>query len=249
MLNPTEMETNFNHPATDRLHDDLLRHTAQLKEKKDNLILSETEKTDLAERYSKALSRLWKDTGNNYDAIETLSNCLLELNKTLPAEQKVRPKFSDVIFIANSGAPGNFAYCDMQNVTFINITFCDWEAANLKGATFQNCIFGENTCCSAYNFESVKSVNACTFEMLLSEIDELTDKLEENSQQEISQANMHVIRMKNEDTQKIKNLKGQLRSLQTGHQASSSFRFFSSPEGKALNNESCLAEQSLHGFN
>lgn len=34
MLNATETETNFNHPATDRLYDDLLRHTTQLKEKK-----------------------------------------------------------------------------------------------------------------------------------------------------------------------------------------------------------------------
>lgn len=171
---------------------------------------------------------------------------MFEINNTLPVEQTIRPTFSDMTFTANGDAPGNFSYCDMQDVTFINVEFTEWEASKLKGASFQNCIFGENTTCSASKFKKAKNVDSCTFELPVTELDELTGKLKGDSREEISQANMHVIQMKIKDTQKIQDLKTKLRSLQTGHQASSSSRFFDAPRDEILDSESRPA--TLHKY-
>jgi hypothetical protein len=163
-----ETVTNFNHRPTDRLYNDLQQHTDQLKQKtKSNL--SEVEKTDLAERYEKALPRLWRecdksyandddddDKSSYYNAINKLSDCLYKLNEALPVGQEIRPKFSNKTFddelsddenftFNGRGRAPNFAYCDMEKVTFINVDYSESGSLTLKGATFEECIFGNDS--------------------------------------------------------------------------------------------------------
>lgn len=80
-----------------RLYCDLLRMSEKSRYYLDNpQALSKKGKINLAKRcdefagiYSKVFCELWKKARENYDDIETLSNCLYETNQILPIQRTV----------------------------------------------------------------------------------------------------------------------------------------------------------------
>lgn len=195
------------------LYCDLLRIKAKGQE--GALLLSDSKKAKLAERYSETLSLLWKHAGENDNDIEKLSKALLEINRILPDGKKIRPQFSNERFKADGGAPGNFSFCDIDNMKFISVNFAAWQDYKLQGTTFSNCDFGKETNFEADNFKLVYGCDDCTFKEPLAEIDDF-DKGDEES---ITEANNRIINRELESGKEIRELKQENKALKQENEA------------------------------
>lgn len=216
---------------TERLYCNLLR----IKEQKSRFMLSAVENTTIETQYSKTFYLLWKEWEKNeasedcYNSINLLSEALYEANRALPDEEKIKPTFSEVTFTAKRSIvpPGNFAYCYLNNVTFINVEFSEWGNTELEGVVFQNCVFDEGTYCQAYNFEKVKSIKDCKFIKICSELGELGDSLGKNK---ITLTNSYLIELMMDHKQEIRKLKAKLAKIKQQNQVLENKLLLTSPE-------------------